>query len=324
MSSDSDTPIHLHAELLPNIRQLTFYVSLPTGSYISQDGGRLKPEISLPESRRAVTVSVGGDMETMKLPARVSESSRSGLRFPEHAFSGNPAAIDGTNRMEFSFRMQVDKDEVPGLTKDGFVDDFIPWTAADMSTSALVRCRECSAVILDPGEHTEGWTWKDLPSGNWAEMMDFWHCHKPDPHEGHDHKSIEDSNAVLKGYGAANQISASPGTVLVDVASFLVAEVDCNGLRKVRGRFPVDHCPSLLWVLHVPCTMIPESITMSYSAACRIPRYIKTSLPPLSYHGQQEGGLLHFHDLASDTIARNQSIHKYSRSRYITSVTISR
>ncbi|KAJ9263107.1 hypothetical protein DTO021C3_2023 [Paecilomyces variotii] len=234
MSSDSDTTIHLHAELLPNIRQLTFYVSLPAGSYISQDGSTLKPEISLSESRRAVTVSVGGEMETMKLPARVSESSRSGLRFPERALSGHPTAMDGANRMEFSFRMQVDKDEVPGLTKDEFVDDFIPWTAADMSTSALVRCRECSAVILDPGEHTEGWTWKDLPSGNWAEMMDFWHCHKPDPHEGHDHKSIEDSNAVLKGYGAANQISASPGTVLVDVASFLVAEVDCNGLRKVH------------------------------------------------------------------------------------------
>ncbi|GAD97226.1 hypothetical protein NFIA_069180 [Paecilomyces variotii No. 5] len=241
MSSTSNSHIHLHAELLPNIRQLTLYVSLPSDSDTkNEDGDRLKPEISLSESRRAVTVSVGEEMETMKLPARVSESSRSNLRFPEQASSGHTGTTSDLTRIEFSFRMQVDKDEMPGLTKDEFVDDITPWMAEDMSTSTLVRCRTCSKVILDSTKHTEGWTWKNLPSGNWAEMMDFWHCHKPDPHEGHDHgshddKQIEDPNAVLKGYGAANQISASSGTILVDVASLLVAETDCNGLRKSQN-----------------------------------------------------------------------------------------
>lgn len=106
--------------------------------------------------------------------------------------------------------------------------------------------------------------WKDLPSGNWAEMMDFWHCHKPDPEGGHEHGDgegeggldageqqqrqqqqqqgakaggggrSEDPNATVKGYGAANQVVATVGTILVDVAAFLVAVEDCLGVMKVR------------------------------------------------------------------------------------------
>jgi hypothetical protein len=276
MSAATDTSIHLHAELLPNIRQLTFYVSLPARNYSRHDAGVHMPEISLSESRQAVTVSIScagvEETETMKLPAKVSEASRSSLRFPERPPAGHTGAAHDTKRMEFSFRMQVDKDEVPGLAKDEFTDDFIPWTAADMSASTSVRCRECGALILDSSKHAEGWTWKDLPSGNWAEMMDFWHCHKPDPHKDHDHtghdqKSIEDSNAVLKGYGAANQISASPGTVLVDVASFLVAEADCSDLKKVRGRLQADYYASFSFLSHILDFMTLGSTTMSHSAA---------------------------------------------------------
>ena len=46
--------------------------------------------------------------------------------------------------------------------------------------------------------------------------------------------SIEERNSQVKGYGAANQVVAARGTVLVDVPTFLVAESDCTGLNKVR------------------------------------------------------------------------------------------
>jgi hypothetical protein len=136
--------------------------------------------------------------------------------------------------------MQIDDSDDSLPSKDPLIDDFVPWTAADMSPSTKLRCRGCENVVLDMprcadgSENTgpAGWTWKDLPSGNWAEMMDFWHCHKPDPPEGHGHG--EDPNAQTKGYGAANQVVATAGTVLVDVATFLVSEVDCRGLKKVR------------------------------------------------------------------------------------------
>ena len=70
--------------------------------------------------------------------------------------------------------------------------------------------------------------------------MDFWHCHKPDPHEGHekDEKDtaleIEEQTAQTKGYGADSHVVAISGTVFVDVATFLLAETDCTGLKKVR------------------------------------------------------------------------------------------
>lgn len=60
-------------------------------------------------------------------------------------------------------------------------------------------------------------------------MMDFWHCHKPDPVEVLGNLSQEQS-AMVKGYGAANQVVATEGVVLVDVALFLVVEGDCRGV----------------------------------------------------------------------------------------------
>ncbi|KAL2002759.1 hypothetical protein VTN02DRAFT_6038 [Thermoascus thermophilus] len=263
---DADASIHLHAELLPNIRQLTLYVSLPAYPDSDPDGNAFHPQISLSESRRAVTVSLTGPdhemSETIKLPARVSEASRASLKFPGHRVSAegrNRGDGDGdAGRREFSFRMQVDKDEgQPRVAKEDYVDDFIPWTATDMTPSTGVRCRACGHVVLDPSgpprpssdttaaegsaqPAPRGWVWKDLPSGNWAEMMDFWHCHKPhNPEQDH-----LDQNSEVKGYGAANQVVATPGTVLVDVPSFLVSEVDCKGLKKSQQKPPAAPSPT--------------------------------------------------------------------------------
>ena len=153
--------------------------------------------------------------------------------------------------------MQVDPNDEALAPRDELIDEFTPWTADEMSSSTRIRCRECEQVFLDSslisesgnqstGESsTPGWIWKDLPSGNWAEMMDFWHCHKPDPHEGHEKEEkdtaleIEEQTAQTKGYGADSHVVAVSGTVFVDVATFLLAETDCIGLRKVRFYIPL-------------------------------------------------------------------------------------
>ncbi|PWY72731.1 hypothetical protein BO83DRAFT_39068 [Aspergillus eucalypticola CBS 122712] len=219
-----NTPLHLHAELLPNIRQLTLYISVPPNT------PRSDLRITLSDSRRAVTVTTSSDTnqddptptsETIKLPARVSESSRRILQ------QQPPSTQSGS---EYSFRMQVDDNDT-SLHKDESTlnDGFIPWTATDMSAHTRLRCVKCHSPILN-----EGKVWKDLPSGNWAEMMDFWHCHKPDPPEEEKNKDGEDPNAVVKGYGAGNQLVAVEGTVLVDVTSFLVKGVDCLGVEESK------------------------------------------------------------------------------------------
>ncbi|KAE8411518.1 ubiquitin-conjugating enzyme E2-binding protein [Aspergillus pseudocaelatus] len=239
------TALYLHAELLPNIRHITLYVSLPE-AIRSQN---VRPEICLSDSRRAITVSLplpyDHATDTIKLPARVNEASRLALSV------AGQRATDPRNRghdqQEYSFRLQIDDEDDSLLSREEHMDSFVPWTATDMTSCSKLRCRHCRNIVLDSyvpcgsgaGEKDmQGWMWKDLPSGNWAEMMDFWHCHKPDPHEGHDHHAngatAEDQNATVKGYGAANQVVATAGTVLVDVATFLLTDSDSRGLKQVE------------------------------------------------------------------------------------------
>ncbi|ODM15116.1 hypothetical protein SI65_09355 [Aspergillus cristatus] len=248
---ETQPTLTLHAEFLPNIRQTTLYITLPTN---------LDPIISLSESRRAVTVSLPEPYddvsETIKLPARVNEAARRVLEGRQHTGTGNGTRQKGElgsisrpgsgnwDERELSFRMQIDPGDTGGglLRPDDEVtsEEYVPWMAGDMGSYTRLGCRGCGKVVLDcapapaPGDTGSGWVWKDLPSGNWAEMMDFWHCHKPDTHD-HDHGdhtvSIEERNSQVKGYGAANQVVASSGTGLVDVATFLVAEGDCRGLQ---------------------------------------------------------------------------------------------
>ncbi|GFG06020.1 uncharacterized protein C1734.10c [Aspergillus udagawae] len=242
--TDVDTSLYLHAELLPNIRHITLYISLPA----NLGSQNIQPLITLSESRQAVSVSLPKPFDhvtdTIKLPARVNEASRRILATNKQGAAATADNGSRTGRREFSFRMQIDDSDASLPRQDALIDDFVPWTAADMSPSTRLRCRGCENAVLDTprcadsqtgpeGTGPEGWTRKDLPSGNWAEMMDFWHCHKPDPPEGHGHG--EDPNAQTKGYGAANQVVATAGTVLVDVATFLVSEADCRGLKKVQS-----------------------------------------------------------------------------------------
>lgn len=239
---DADVSLYLHAELLPNIRQITLYVSLPQSPTL--EGTR--PEIQLSESCKSVTVSLPEPFdhvaETIKLPARVTDTTRRTLNINTAASSPQKPA---SSSYDYSVRMHIDPSDPVLAPRDELIDDHVPWTAADMSSLTRIRCRECDTPFLKESAEMSGqsvlpgWLWKDLPSGNWAEMMDFWHCHKPDPHEYNPKTEaaaalkLEDQNAQIKGYGASSHVEAIPGTVLIDVATFLLAEADCMNLKKV-------------------------------------------------------------------------------------------
>jgi ubiquitin-protein ligase E3 D len=251
-ATDPSHSIYLYAELLPNIRQLPLHVSLPGASELGVDENDFSWDIQLSDSRCAITVSYihphfGKVAETLKLPVRVNEASHNSLRAPSGRRVGTEASGNYPNSLRNEFFFRLPADSVENCVKDTLSDDYIPWVAADMVSCTALGCRLCGSVFLDLGisqvanthlhqSTLTEWIWKDLPSENWAEMMDFWHCHKPDTHE-HNHrqeqgKQAEDKNDLIKGYGAANQIMATSKTVLVDVASFLVAEADCTRLRK--------------------------------------------------------------------------------------------
>lgn len=241
-SRDAGVSLYLHAELLPNIRQITLYISLSQTPPIKG----IRPEIRLSESCKAVTVVLPAPFEhvseTIKLPARVSDATRQALNANGAQTAPSKPGYSGSGQ-DYSFRMQIDPNEQALMPREELTDDHVPWTAADMSSSTRIRCYACGTPFLNESslrDSSQGWIWKDLPSGNWAEMMDFWHCHKPDPHED-DAKDeataalkIEEANAQVKGYGASSRVEAIPGNVLIDVATFLLAESDCVGLKKVR------------------------------------------------------------------------------------------
>lgn len=50
-------------------------------------------------------------------------------------------------------------------------------SGANQDSRHSLQCSECSTEIVAP--NLIG-SWKAMPSETWAEMMDFWHCHKPD------------------------------------------------------------------------------------------------------------------------------------------------
>jgi hypothetical protein len=191
-------PIHIYAEHLINIRSLTLQVSLPTSS----DGST-----ALSTNGNILTLSHQGETAKITLPVTMPDSERARLNLP---------AVSSTN---LSFRIRLD-DTSPRDSQSG--ETVIPWTATPLSQQVNLQCKTCDAEIL-PRKQIQ--TWKDLPSEGWAEMMEFWHCHKPN--EPHDHEHQTDK----KGYSADSMLAITPSVGLVNATSFVLAADDCKNIK---------------------------------------------------------------------------------------------
>jgi hypothetical protein len=209
--------VSLYAELLPNIRQVSLVATLSsprdgtTVAQVSGDGTRIQVR-----HRSAV--------EELTLPGQVSSPSL----LPIQVKAGDPSTL--------SWRLPVTSSSSLG-GREG-LDPVVPWTASDIKPGSAVTCRQCSRAIVPDG--VVG-VWKDLPSENWAEIMDFWHCHKPND-EGHGHSHSHDhshaqerpltqEHLAQRAYGANSSIAAQKSVGFVDLTSFLFSEDDCSGLR---------------------------------------------------------------------------------------------
>ncbi|KAL7925121.1 ubiquitin-conjugating enzyme E2-binding protein [Trichoderma austrokoningii] len=192
--------LSIYAELLSNIRQVSVRATLSSAS-----DSTTKAEI-LDDGRR-IQIHHGGEIRSLDLPARVSV--RSAIPVPEKA---SP---------DLSWRLPVLATET-GLPRFSAENQSVPWSSTDIKAGSCVCCRHCDRVIVQRGRIK---SWKDLPSENWAEMMEFWHCHKPHEHEHHDGEFLS-----KRGYGADNSITAQPEVGFVDLTSFMFSESDCDGL----------------------------------------------------------------------------------------------
>jgi ubiquitin-protein ligase E3 D len=190
----------IYAELLPNIRQVSIFVSLQTPP--SPD---TRAEFS--SDGLSFTIVHDGRVSTLRLPGKVAEFSSLHL-LP-------------TSRKELSFRLPLD--QATSQATDVGSGNFVPWTASSLAATTSASCRECGVTLMEAQTVK---IWKDLPSENWAEMMEFWHCHKPGEH-GHP----TEINHVGKGYTASEKIMARTGLGLVDLCYFLLSEQDCSGVK---------------------------------------------------------------------------------------------
>lgn len=226
----------LYAELLPNIRQVSVMVTLDQPCYSSTKG-------LLAADGRHILLTHRGENYTLNLPEQAVPTTE--LQKP----------IIGSK--ELSWRLAVAG--LPSHSSAEFAQsNDAPWPAKDLGPSSEFCCRRCGAVIV-PKDAIK--SWRDLPSENWAEMMDFWHCHKPEDkpdvetngeesHAGHIHS--EDPNAN-RPYGANTKFIAQPGIGFVDLPSFLLVDSDCQNLQvrynSLISFFPVPR--SLLGIKKV-------------------------------------------------------------------------
>lgn len=192
--------ILIYAELLSNLRQISVSCSLPTPSGDST-GNTLK------ENCQLLTVKHAGLEASVRLAAQVNPLYQVAPIWPLRTSC-------------ISWRLPLLPTTLSPSARPPYEEHVIPWPASDVEPDSHIACRACNTAIVEAGLIK---VWKDLPSENWAEMMEFWHCHKPNDH-GHDH----DDDLTSKAYGASSRISAQPGIGFVDLSSFLLSESDIS------------------------------------------------------------------------------------------------
>lgn len=215
----NETSIALYAELLLHVRTVTLFASLRT-NHSRETMARASADGS------CITVSHEGESASIRLPFTVlKDKGDAALSLPSQ-----PPTKELTLRLQLE---ETDTDVLGALNSEDRQKNAVPWDGASLNewNDVVVVCKSCGEILVEQGKVTE---WRDLPNENWAEMMDFWHCHKPDEHGLH-HDTHEEV-VERKGYAAANRLQATEGVGFVDLTSFLFKEQDCWG-AQVSQRF---------------------------------------------------------------------------------------
>ncbi|RFU33605.1 hypothetical protein B7463_g2744, partial [Scytalidium lignicola] len=189
----------IYAEVLTNIRQISIVVVLATAS-----NNTTKVEL---KDGKELVVHHEELYTTLTLPRRVTPVTS--LPIPTVA------------NKEITWRLPITDPRRP-TDADSAKDNPTPWPAKTLNTGLEFMCHGCGAIALEKGRIQ---SWRDLPSDNWAEMMDFWHCHKPSDH------GEKNPTMANRSYGANTKLTAQVGIGFVDMTTFLLSGKDCPGVK---------------------------------------------------------------------------------------------
>ncbi|KAI9819501.1 MAG: hypothetical protein M1827_006949 [Pycnora praestabilis] len=203
--------VQLYAEFLLNIRQQTIYASLQS----PQDENT---RFQLSSDNATITLSHDNVSASVRLPTKVTNP-------------GSQLRVPSVPTQELTFRLQLESTDAPQASNTLAGDDEVPWDAKTLEAATEVSCRHCNKCFIPAWSIRE---WKDLPSENWAEMMDFWHCHKPSDHD-YEHGEEDDHHSSSKGYAASNRLVAERGVGFVDLCYFLLLTTDVASVEVVQG-----------------------------------------------------------------------------------------
>ena len=162
--------------------------------------------LRLSEDGRSISLHHENQQVTVGLPKKLSSSTNLDKYLPE-----SPG-------LHCTFKPELIGSISQNLTSDRSA---VPWAANDLDSKVQVTCEACGTVVIHRGSIKD---WRDLPSEGWAEMMDLWHCHKPDEHD-------HDNAGHGKGYASNSKLLAKPGVGLVDTIGFLLSEDICSNIK---------------------------------------------------------------------------------------------
>lgn len=193
----------MYAELLANIRQISVVISLetPCGSETAVD---------LSSQRDCITIRHDGQTSVLPLPGQVA--------------AGTVLQKPALGNKDISWRLPLAGE----LTRGDLDTNESPWAANILGRDTELFCRSCDETVVKKGSIK---IWKDLPSENWAEMMDFWHCHKPTEHENQAMHSHSGDITANKGYGANSKFTAQSDVGFVNLTTFLLEAQDCQNVK---------------------------------------------------------------------------------------------
>jgi hypothetical protein len=255
--------LHIYAEHLVHIRTLSIQASLASASNSST-------RALICADGKTVLLTHTGENARLVLPACVPASlADTELRISQYA------SKDINFRIPLGDSANGPSDaEQPKHSILGDYDNTTPWSARVLNSNVQISCLQCQTIVAERGSIK---LWKDLPSENWAEMMDFWHCHRP--HVPHDAQG-----ALKKGYAADSKLALVPSVGMVDHSHFVLHPHDCRNLevgllicsRSVAGKLYVCVLCVYVWL----CACFSILLSLNIPSRARKNRPFQTSTSP--------------------------------------------
>lgn len=225
----------IYAEFLPRLGRISVVIHLPTPS-------THKTKVLLARDGMHLIVDHEGASTRLRLPAKTRIAG-------EHLPGEVKPGLD-----KMSWRLFPTPEEAQAALD--IEAGAVPWSAADLKPGLLVACRKCDELIISRDTIE---AFKDLPSENWAEMMEFWHCHKPADAHGDGYaaaagvqKKASEDQLASRGYGANSTISAQDGVGFVDLMTVLFSQNDCSCLLVSISNLPGPGPPNPFPTSYVP------------------------------------------------------------------------